>query len=133
MAQVLRELPSVTDPNLLVGADHFDDAGVYEGRNAGPQAVKDLCFAIDEVEHYEVFGVEQGQRLLPNLLQEPEKLLILNVAVQCETDLIVVAVRKVRQGLAFPDAALEHEIYPLPSTFDEATLAKGLGQTSVAG
>ncbi|GAG52113.1 unnamed protein product, partial [marine sediment metagenome] len=29
-AQVLRELPSVTDPNLLVGAEHFDDAGVYK-------------------------------------------------------------------------------------------------------
>ena len=28
-AQVLRELPPMTDPNLLVGADHFDDAGVY--------------------------------------------------------------------------------------------------------
>jgi selenide,water dikinase len=28
-AQVLRELPRMTDPNLLVGADHFDDAGVY--------------------------------------------------------------------------------------------------------
>lgn len=29
MAQVLRELPQFTDPNLLVGSDHFDDAGVY--------------------------------------------------------------------------------------------------------
>lgn len=29
-AQVLRHLPKVTDPNLLVGADHFDDAGVYK-------------------------------------------------------------------------------------------------------
>ncbi len=29
MAQVLRSLPPVTDPNLLVGTDHFDDAGVY--------------------------------------------------------------------------------------------------------
>ena len=29
MAQVLRQLPKVTDPNLLVGAEHFDDAGVY--------------------------------------------------------------------------------------------------------
>lgn len=28
-AQVLRNLPQVTDPNLLVGTDHFDDAGVY--------------------------------------------------------------------------------------------------------
>lgn len=28
-AQVLRQLPKSTDPNLLVGADHFDDAGVY--------------------------------------------------------------------------------------------------------
>ncbi len=27
--QVLRQLPAVTDPNLLVGTDHFDDAGVY--------------------------------------------------------------------------------------------------------
>ncbi len=27
--QVLRGLPKVTNPNLLVGADHFDDAGVY--------------------------------------------------------------------------------------------------------
>lgn len=30
LAQVLRSLPAVTDPNLLVGADHFDDAGVYK-------------------------------------------------------------------------------------------------------
>ncbi len=29
IAQVLRQLPQVTDPNLLVGAEHFDDAGVY--------------------------------------------------------------------------------------------------------
>lgn len=29
-AQVLRLLPKVTDPNLLVGSDHFDDAGVYK-------------------------------------------------------------------------------------------------------
>lgn len=29
LAQVLRELPSPTDPNLLVGSEHFDDAGVY--------------------------------------------------------------------------------------------------------
>ena len=29
-AQVLRELPRMTDPNLLVGVDHFDDAGVYK-------------------------------------------------------------------------------------------------------
>lgn len=29
-AQVLRQLPKVTDPNLLVGSDHFDDAGVYK-------------------------------------------------------------------------------------------------------
>lgn len=28
-AQVLRQLPRPTDPNLLVGTDHFDDAGVY--------------------------------------------------------------------------------------------------------
>lgn len=28
--QVLRQLPRVTDPNLLVGVDHFDDAGVYK-------------------------------------------------------------------------------------------------------
>lgn len=28
-AQVLRELPRVTDTNLLVGFDHFDDAGIY--------------------------------------------------------------------------------------------------------
>lgn len=28
--QVLRQLPTVTDPNLLVGADHLDDAGVYK-------------------------------------------------------------------------------------------------------
>ena len=27
--QVLRQLPKMTDPNLLVGVDHFDDAGVY--------------------------------------------------------------------------------------------------------
>lgn len=26
---MLRELPRIDDPNLLVGADHFDDAGVY--------------------------------------------------------------------------------------------------------
>lgn len=30
MVQVLRQLPVVTDPNLLVGTDHFDDAGVYK-------------------------------------------------------------------------------------------------------
>ncbi len=29
LAQVLRELPRPTDPNLLVGTDQFDDAGVY--------------------------------------------------------------------------------------------------------
>lgn len=29
LAQVLRGLPRFDDPNLLVGADHFDDAGVY--------------------------------------------------------------------------------------------------------
>ncbi len=29
LAQVLRGLPAVTDPNLLVGSEHFDDAGVY--------------------------------------------------------------------------------------------------------
>ena len=29
-AQVLRELPTPSDPNLLVGFDHFDDAGVYK-------------------------------------------------------------------------------------------------------
>ncbi len=29
MAQVLRELPKQSHPNLLVGAEHFDDAGVY--------------------------------------------------------------------------------------------------------
>ncbi len=29
LAQVLRALPRFDDPNLLVGADHFDDAGVY--------------------------------------------------------------------------------------------------------
>jgi selenide,water dikinase len=29
LAQVLRGVPKPTDPNLLVGSDHFDDAGVY--------------------------------------------------------------------------------------------------------
>jgi len=29
LAQVLRGMPKLTDPNLLVGAEHFDDAGVY--------------------------------------------------------------------------------------------------------
>jgi len=29
LAQVLRGLPRSDDPNLLVGSDHFDDAGVY--------------------------------------------------------------------------------------------------------
>lgn len=29
MTQVLRQLPATTDPNLLVGMDHFDDAAVY--------------------------------------------------------------------------------------------------------
>ncbi len=29
MTQVLRQLPRVSDPNLLVGHDHFDDAGVF--------------------------------------------------------------------------------------------------------
>lgn len=30
LAQVVRNLPRSVDPNLLVGADHFDDAGVYK-------------------------------------------------------------------------------------------------------
>ncbi len=30
LAQVVRNLPRPTDPNLLVGTDHFDDAGVYK-------------------------------------------------------------------------------------------------------
>ena len=30
LAQVVRNLPRFADPNLLVGADHFDDAGVYK-------------------------------------------------------------------------------------------------------
>ena len=30
LAQVLRDLPKITDPNLLVGTNHFDDAGVYK-------------------------------------------------------------------------------------------------------
>lgn len=30
MAHVLRQLPATTDPNLLVGTDHFDDAAVYK-------------------------------------------------------------------------------------------------------
>ncbi len=30
MAQVLRDLPLPTDPNLLVGMNHLDDAGVYK-------------------------------------------------------------------------------------------------------
>jgi len=30
LAQVVRNLPTAVDPNLLVGADHFDDAGVYK-------------------------------------------------------------------------------------------------------
>lgn len=29
IAQVVRGLPSFSDPNLLVGAEHFSDAGVY--------------------------------------------------------------------------------------------------------
>jgi selenide,water dikinase len=29
LAHVLRSLPKVRDPNLLVGSDHFDDAGVF--------------------------------------------------------------------------------------------------------
>ncbi len=29
-AQVLGALPAVSDPNLIVGTDHFDDAGVYK-------------------------------------------------------------------------------------------------------
>jgi len=29
LAQVVRNLPKTDDPNLLVGVDHFDDAGVY--------------------------------------------------------------------------------------------------------
>ena len=29
MAQVLRQLPQPSHPNLMVGAEHFDDAGVY--------------------------------------------------------------------------------------------------------
>jgi len=29
LAQVLRSLPKPSDPNLLVGSDHLDDAGVY--------------------------------------------------------------------------------------------------------
>ncbi len=29
MAQVLRQLPTIRHPNLLVGSEHFDDAGVY--------------------------------------------------------------------------------------------------------
>jgi len=29
LAQVLRDLPRPSDPNLLVGSEHFDDAGVY--------------------------------------------------------------------------------------------------------
>lgn len=28
--QVLHQLPRMTDPNLLIGTDHFDDAGVYK-------------------------------------------------------------------------------------------------------
>ena len=30
LAQVVRNLPRSADPHLLVGADHFDDAGVYK-------------------------------------------------------------------------------------------------------
>ncbi len=30
LAQVVRSLPRPVDPNLLVGTDHFDDAGVYK-------------------------------------------------------------------------------------------------------
>jgi selenide,water dikinase len=30
VAQVVKDLPRLDDPNLLVGADHFSDAGVYQ-------------------------------------------------------------------------------------------------------
>lgn len=30
LAHVVRNLPKAVDPNLLVGADHYDDAGVYK-------------------------------------------------------------------------------------------------------
>ncbi len=55
IAQVLRELPGTTDPNLLVGADHFDDAGVYR-LNASTALVTTLDFFPPLVDDAFVFG-----------------------------------------------------------------------------
>lgn len=54
-AQVLRDLPKSTDPNLLVGADHFDDAGVYR-LSAESALVTTLDFFPPLVDDPYVFG-----------------------------------------------------------------------------
>ncbi len=52
---MLRGLPSVTDPNLLVGADHFDDAGVYK-LDASTAVVTTLDFFPPLVDDAYTFG-----------------------------------------------------------------------------
>ena len=55
MAQVLRSLPPMNDPNLLVGTDHFDDAGVYK-LDASTALVLTLDFFPPLVDDPHTFG-----------------------------------------------------------------------------
>jgi len=55
MAQVLRDLPRFSDPNLLVGSDQFDDAGVYK-LNADTALVTTLDFFPPLVDDPFAFG-----------------------------------------------------------------------------
>ncbi len=55
MAQVLRSLPKPDDPNLLVGAELFDDAGVYR-LDAGTALVTTLDFFPPLVDDPYTFG-----------------------------------------------------------------------------
>lgn len=55
LAQVVRALPRTSDPNLLVGTDHFDDAGVYR-LDANTALVQTLDFFPPLVDDAYEFG-----------------------------------------------------------------------------
>ena len=96
--QVLRELPNVTDPNLLVGVDHFDDAGVYK-LDASTAVVTTLDFFPPLVDDAYTFGrIAAANSLSDIYAMGARPLCVLNIVGFPDKDLPVEILGEILRG-----------------------------------
>src|SRR5262245_31874 len=113
-------------------ADAFNHALVQEVGKSRGEACGDGLFPVDEVHDQEIFRAECGQALTPDLLEKPQELRVLELAVQGQPNRMLARPGEVGKRLALLNARSVDEIETLPGSLDEPALAEDFGDAAVA-